>query len=154
MGGLERSPPREGLAGALCCAHPGCDLLTECVLGWPQQGLPLSPEDLLPFNPLFQDEILIVGASAWPGHHSEGMWGQEAERWCSLSPVLAASVLLLPPMSCPTHPTLPACSLQLEQHPCPQLVSPASHGAEQKVSTFADPEALYPRGPALVLEKN
>lgn len=86
---------------------PGCDPLTACVPGWPQQGLPLSPEDLLPFNPLFQDEILIAGASVQPGHHSEGMRGEEAECWPLLSPALATSVLSLPLMPRPTHPTLP-----------------------------------------------
>lgn len=110
---MERSTPGEGLAGALCCAHSGCDLLTACASGCLQQGLPLSPEDLLPFNPLFQDEILSARASVQPGHHSEGMQGEGPDCWWSLSPVLAVAV-----------PTV-VISVPSTGHRCPLAVSNA-----------------------------
>lgn len=123
--------PGRGWQELCAVPTPGCDLLTTCAPGWLQQGLPLSPEDLLPFNPLFQDEILIAGASVQPGQHGEGMGerrpsagGHRPQCW--------------PPLS--------SCCLQCLVPPipgCPALFTPVG-----RTSVFPAGGPCQPRGRA------
>lgn len=110
----------KGWQGLCAVPTPGCGPLTAC--GRCRGCLSLSTEDLLPFNPLFQDEMLIVGASVQPGRRRQGLRERRLS-WGSLSPGLGHLCPLSASRALSHHPGLPCPVLSSgENIPVPVLV--------------------------------
>lgn len=80
------------------------------------------------------------------GHHCPITGHLCPQRWPSLSS--SCLQCLVPPI-----PRCPALFTPVGRTSMSTSMPPASHGAEPEVSTCADPGALDPQGPALVLEE-